>query len=186
MEQQNISIYKDNNDLYIRIKNCPDNLETLLSKMMSAIIGETKNIKPVADVKDTPVTQENAKENTDEIVFTWGRYKGLKPSEILNKLGKEKAFVFFKQQTVFDKKLKKNVDDILSMLKNDLAKNLSLDEEPSYDDMNVFFNEYKTLFEDELSSFLNSHNFSNIEEMLNSDNEDKYSLYSDLIKKLIS
>lgn len=194
MEQQNFSIYKDNDDIYIRIKNCPENLNNLIVKMLSSIAnvsdaGETKDMKPVLDIKDTPIKQEDAKENNIEKEFTWGIYKGMKPSDILNKIGKEKAFVFFyKQKTIYDKVLKQNVADILVKLKRELARKLIIEsdeDQPSYDEMNVFFTEYQSLFQVELSEFLKIHNFQNIEEMLKSENDDKYSFYTKMIKKLV-
>lgn len=190
---ENIKLYKDGNRLVIVVENCGDAEEQILSKMIGAVTSDTKSIKDLSNV-DTPSNTPNVSTNIEtskeqkEKTFTFGKHKGKTPTEVVKELGRFKSFMFFKTLTsIYDKDLKASVDEKIKAYNDSILKPL-LDkvEKASYDDMIVFFNNFKPLFEKELNMEVNDMQYTNIEELLSyEDDNSRQALYRKYIEKIM-
>lgn len=184
----NISVYKDGNDVYIRIRNCEASVEKVLLGMVNgAISGNTNdNISSVKNVTDKPVKEEEAKVEHTEAKFTFGPYENMTPKEIHLKLGAKKAFCYFMSLgKIYYKQL---YDDVLVYIKwhrGFLNKRLQV-ETPSFDDKMVFFTEYRSLFSDKLDNYFKEKGYNTISDFLNCECEaDSTAMYREYIKSLM-
>lgn len=186
LQHGDIDMYKDGNDLYIRIKNCEASIEKILTSMIGvAIKNATQNVSQVEAVKDTPVKETEAKVEHIEQKFTYGPYNGMTPKEIHLKIGAKQAFCYFVTQKIYDEALKNDVNVYIKFHKGFLNKRL-MAEVVTYDDKMVFFTEYQSLFKEKLEKFLASKGYNTISDFLNMESEeDTTAMYKEYVKSLL-
>lgn len=184
----NISVYKDGNDVYIRIRNCEASVEKVLLSMVGGVIGGStnNNISNVQTVTDKPVKEEEAKTEHIEEKFTFGPYENMTPKEIHLKIGAKKAFCYFMSLgKIYNEKLYNDVMVYIRWHRGFLNKRLQV-EKPTYDDKMVFFTEYNSLFSKKLETLFNEKGYKTISDFLNCETEEESTrIYREYIKALM-
>ena len=188
MQQGNIKIYRDGKDLYIKICNCEESIEKVLTSMVGTTVTKaTKNISATPEIRDEPVKETEAKEVHKEHKFTYGPYKGMTPKEIHLKIGAKKAFCYFVTEfkKIYDTALKSDVDIYIKYHKGFLNKRL-LAEQVKYDTKMVFFTEYQPLIKDKMDKILNDNGYTTIADYLNMESEEVTTkLYKEYVSLLL-
>lgn len=185
--QQNISLYKDGNDIYIRIRDCDSSIAELLMTMLGASIKkEIKNISSVPDMPDHFSKEEDVKDKKPEERYSFGPYKGLTPTEVVNKVGPMTSFCYFVKQPIYSAALRNDIAVHVNRHREVLKNRLKQADNATYDDKLTFFKEYDSLFHDKLVKSLYEREYDSIEGFLSLDSvEGTTSLYKEYIESLL-
>lgn len=186
-ENGNISVYKDGKDLYIKIANCEEPLEKVLTQMIGSVINKVKDVVPVEAKAPEFVKQDAAVTIKEEARYTFNPYKGLTPTEVINKVGKVRAYVYFRKTPIYSgnkEALKRDIAVHVEKHRTMLKEKLSKADNVSFDERMVFFNEYKCVFP-QIDNIVRLNGAETLEEYIKNHNNGSIRLYKACIESLL-